>query len=194
VSNAHESPKRGAAHGGPGFWRIEELRLAPVFYEAATVFCELLEQPLESFLGKEEAAAAHTIIKASRREKISTVKERISAHARVFKEKSDEERLKLRNTTPKGFGERLACPACETIGVVDGRAIRESEPTYSDGALTSEETYVAESFVCRACGLKLTSLEEIVAADIEPTFQMLTEWDPRDGHPRTDDGPDYDNM
>jgi hypothetical protein len=167
----------------------------PVFYEAVDVFCDLLESSMDDFLGKKEAGVAREMIKAAQGSQLSATRQKIAAFAKVFNEKPENERTALRTAPIRRFGKRAPCPACETLGVVEGRGIRESRPSYGDdGLLTTEETYAADLFTCGACGLRLASLEEVIAAGIEPTFQTIATWDPRDDDTRTDDGPEYNNM
>lgn len=178
------------------FSTLKDSDWLPGFYEAAAVFCDLLGEKLEDFLGQKPAIVAREMIKATQGSQLSATKSRIAAFAKVFNDKPEAVRKTLvAAARVRVLGKRHRCPACDTEGVVTGRAIWETSPTYGDdGLLTTVETHAADVFACGACGLKLASLEEVVAAGIEPTFRLTSTWDPRDDHVRTDDGPDYDNM
>lgn len=169
------------------------------FYEAVEVFCGLLGKQVDDVLDEDEAQTARHVIDAARGKLTTAVRTKMAALAKAFADKPEAERKELAAKADGAFffrGRKHPCPACASSGILAGRVIRESKPMYDneDGHVYEEATHTADTFSCRACGLTLDTLEEVVAAGLEPTFETHSRWDPRDEVVRENDGPDYDNM
>lgn len=161
----------------------EKLKISkwlPRYYEVVKTLNEFVGKTLEDYLGKEVAASANKHISSLNDAIKSSVKAKISAHAKVFGAKPQKEQDKLKSDAditvkrlPLGIVSH-SCPACEGAGLLKGELIKELAPSYSDGELLAEQIYLASDYKCLACGLTLKGLEELVQAEIEPQFTEMT--------------------
>jgi hypothetical protein len=123
---------------------------------------------------------AAELIKTLNASVLKAVKDKISAHQKVFQSKLDAEKTKLLGEAssimnlPDYNQESCTCPACTAKGKLTGVKFRELPEQYADGELYMEVEYLARSFQCVACQLSLTSLDEIAHAGL-PTHFKKTE-------------------
>jgi hypothetical protein len=136
---------------------------------------------LEDFIGTETAESAHALIKALNDEVLSKVKKLISAHQQVWKAKSAEEHKKLKAQAE--LQQLLAemddaatahCPACASVGVLSGHAVKSFPEKYQDGMLLKDVQYLADGFKCSACGLAFTGTDEIMHAGLKTHYLRTT--------------------
>ena len=174
--------------GGVPFEDLKESSWLPRFYEVCKILCTHLGYPLEVFLGLELAESADELIKTLNQEILSKVKNKIQKHANEFHTNSlEQERNELSKTfartqllgVTKSHADAIEqqCPACKNQGIIRGNLLRELQPRYVDEALYIDEEYLAAEFECFVCGLSLSSLEEIIHADLEPRFGKTREAD-----------------
>ena len=154
------------------------------YYEVVDILCRHLEHDLDDLFGSGEAEAARELLKVSTEGSQSAVKRSIAAHKSVFDEKSKKERQQLsKDARGRAVSAREAaetaslvdCPSCASSGVVTGRAVRSSRPYYEHEHLFEEVTCLTESFSCDACGLRLSSVSDVLWSGIEPNFTVVVE-------------------
>jgi predicted RNA-binding Zn-ribbon protein involved in translation (DUF1610 family) len=132
------------------------------------------------FLGADVGGAAEEIVKAFANAQEKAVKDRISKHKQEFEAKSAEVRQQLQQraenlaTMLVPGTQRQTCPACGSVGLVRGRLIKELEPIYEAGELLVDGEYLAGEFRCPACGLHLTSIDEVGLAQVNLRFTQRT--------------------
>jgi predicted RNA-binding Zn-ribbon protein involved in translation (DUF1610 family) len=166
--------------GDLGFVGVHADSWLPRFYAACKVLCESMGKTLADLFGGKVGSAAEKIVAAFANAQEKTVKDRISKHAKEFAAKPAEERKKLAEEAeartmmlPLG---RVAhdCPACGSQGILAGKLIKESEPVYEEGELLVKLEYLADEFRCPACGLHLTSIDEVGLSGIDLHFTETT--------------------
>jgi hypothetical protein len=158
------------------FENLKQSEWLPKFYEVVQILCEHMERSLQDLLGKETAATALKMIAALNKEMESKIKSSIAAHAKVFGEKTPEERQRLTvaanaSVVRLELGTVAAkCPSCSSPALLSGELIRSSQPKFEEGHLVVEEVYLSEELECVACQLRLAGVQEIHWAGLEPQF------------------------
>lgn len=182
------------------FESLSEITWLARFYDVAQVLCTHLGLSLSDLFGSDEAASAEDLIRALHSDKRTTVEKRIAAHRSVFEAKSEEERTALaaqqeavlRSSFQFLVG-RAQCPACGSAARLTGTLERTSRPYYDGDEFLEKSISLANSFSCSACGLKLSDVDELHVAGIEPHFEKVSAAELHDYH-EPDYGPEYDNM
>ena len=144
------------------------------FYEVVELLCAAMGHSLEDLLGSEEAAAAHTLIEASKSAGLGNVKARIAGHKENFDQLPEESRVLLLAAAKVAQGwdtkSMANCPACESNGQLRGVWLREGKPVYDGADLVIEVTHLTNGFKCNVCDLELHGEKEIFFAELPPTF------------------------
>ncbi len=146
------------------------------FYETCKILCDFLGKSLNEFLGDELVEAAMQMIEAAKSKKLGKVKKNINDHKAVFEEKDPEEQEKLKQESEirrvewKHEFTSKECPACNSYARLGGEFVRESPPVYRDDILYVDRLYIANRLECNVCGLVLDDMEEILMADVDPSF------------------------
>lgn len=158
------------------FENIKASSWLPRCYEVCEILCESLNKTLNEYLGDEVATSALKLISTLAKETEHGVKSKVAAHRKVFAERGEEERKRLRSKAELALAvlepglTTHECPACKSEGMLKGELIKELKPVYEEEQLVVDQEYLASEFKCLACGLTLHSVEEIAHAGIEPTF------------------------
>ncbi|MBK1884676.1 hypothetical protein JIN85_19855 [Luteolibacter pohnpeiensis] len=156
------------------------------FYVVCEVLCEAVSKDLADLLGKETSDTAAKLITAHKEDVFGKVKEHIKNHRAVYYAKDPGEQKKLSSKLPLihsdeyGNTKRVKCPACENTALLVGTLSAESEPFLRDSRMYVKRTYQSTSYICGACGLKFTSVSELMAANFDPTFSEEFEIDLHD--------------
>lgn len=185
--------------GELAFARVNAGTWLPRFYSACKVLGESMGKTLVDFLGAAVGASAEQVVAAFLNAQEKTVKDKVSAHKNAFESLLPEERAKLaeeaeRRTAMLRLGSvRRACPACGSSGVLTGGLIKELEPVYDEGELLIDLEYLANEFRCFACGLHLSTIDEVGLAGVDLRFTVTTATSLHERfQPEFDD--DYENM
>ncbi len=155
----------------------------PRFYGVVKILCEFIGKSLEDYLGDEVAKSAEKLIIALDREEEHKVKTKIAAHSKVFLDKTVKEQRALRQIAEADTGSlptgttRQGCPACKSHARLEGGWIKDSKPFFEDNQIQVERVFLAIGLRCTACGLKLTNVNEIHVAEIEPRFSQYASTD-----------------
>ena len=162
--------------------------------------CQLLlasqKKTLTDLLGPDEAAAASTMIAASRAAVENTVKRRIATHKASFGALKEDEQLELRETAPKtaALPTRIArCPACDSRAVLSGEVFKASDAKMQDDMIFHELFVLPTGLRCSACGLVLTTHDELHAAALGGQYSVTKVEDPADFYGMVYMEPDYGN-
>ena len=146
------------------------------FYDTVAVLHDHLGKPLEHFLGKEGAEMAVELIKMLNANVLSGVKSKIAAHSKVFSAKKEHEKKTLLDVSasamafPPSDHEVCPCPSCEGKAALSGKRYKELPEQYAEGELRMNVEYLATDFMCKACGLSFSSIEEIAHAGLKTHF------------------------
>lgn len=148
----------------------------PRFYETTTVLNHFVGKKMSEFLGDEVSASAEKLINALNDKTIGVVKGKIAAHKKVFESKSEGEQKNLLQASQVAAlkvssGDKpQKCPACDGAGTLSGERVKEFLAKYEDEELLVDVQYLANTFKCACCGLRVKGVEEIAHAGLETHF------------------------
>lgn len=190
--------------GAMPFEPLKESAWLPGYYGASKVLCESLGKTLADYVGLEHAEKAEELLVETDKNRVASVNSKIASFAKVFAAKGDRERAALSEGAEKmilsldlALGARgvvrQSCPACKASARVMGDLINASSPFYDGSDLVVRRTYLASELKCVACGLTLSSIDEVRIGGIEPRFHTHGTLDPRDYFQFEEEDP-YMNM
>lgn len=172
------------------------------FYRCCKILSEFQNQNLAVLFGDNEAAAAEEVLAQKDEKLVSEVKGSIAAYARVFKDKPEDEKQRLR-AEAIGRGDqlshqghhRVACPACECVATVQGQVHGAEQVQLVERTIVVRETVVPNKFNCDACGLKLAPYAALQVAGVAAHFTRRTEYTPEEYYGLVDpEDPDQVNQ
>jgi len=181
------------------FEGLSEKKWLARYYDVCDTLCFIQDRKLAQLVGEEEAESAAKLIGTLKSDKLSAVKSKIAAHAKVFGEKTATDRKKLADEQATlagawvGTAARTTCPACKSAAKIAGSIERTSKPIYADDRLYVKVVVLADRLECRACGLTLTDLDELQFAEVDPHFEFEEETELHEYH-EADFYVEYDNM
>lgn len=169
------------------------------FYDTLEVLHAHLNKPLADFLGKADVSMAVELIKTLNAGVLSAVKSKISAHEKVFASKTSDQQEALLGVSESGLAypnnnqEVCQCPACGAKAALTGKRYKELPEQYAEGELLMDVEYLSATFICKACGLSFSGIEEIAHAGL-PTHFTKTEATNLHDLYEHDHHEEYDNM
>ncbi|MEV0758006.1 hypothetical protein [Streptosporangium sp. NPDC050280] len=190
-------------HGsGAGFMAIPPHAWWPKFWSLAAVLITALDKEVEEFVGTDRAdiVANHLAQNSKNVEHrtealIERAKQRLQQRregtlpARV----AAEWKAGLDLTAGLSYSGTSSCPACDSIGVLEGDNISDTEVGYEqiseeDFDVLVTHTIDADYFSCPTCHLVLNGYELLDQAKVDPSFTV--EGDPSDAYDEGDYGND----
>lgn len=150
------------------------------FYNTLEVLHVHLDKPLEQFLGKSGVNMAMELVKTLNAGVLGAVKSKIATHQKDFASKDAHEQQLLRDAAQSGLAfpnnkqQVCFCPSCESTAALTGKRYKELPEQYVDGELHMDVEYLSTAFICKACGLTFSGIEEIAHAGL-PTHFTKTE-------------------
>lgn len=147
------------------------------------------DRALEDFVGTDNLAAVETSITNAQKHTAALVAVKV-ARAKDIAARSDARSLtatalaevaKRTSAVSMLYTEFERCPACNEVGEV-GSDYELTVVEHTDGGMDQDGDWfpgetryevLAESFVCKKCGLVLQSPEEITAAGVSETFEVI---------------------
>lgn len=104
----------------------------------------------------------------------NAVQKDINAHSQVWSNKSEEERgqevAKSELWASRQLGHRFACPSCTCIGLLQGSPTGTVTKEVLENDVVERQTMLPSSFVCNACGLRISGLSKLSAAGLGNAF------------------------
>jgi hypothetical protein len=169
------------------------------FYDTVWVLHDHLGKPLAQFLGENGAGMATELIKTLNASVLKAVKDKIAAHRNVFNGKQNDEQQTLFHIAastlafPGNNQEVCKCPSCAGKAALTGKRYKELPEQYADGELNMNVEYLAIAFMCKACGLSFSTIEEIAHAELPTHFTKVESTTLHDLYEH-DHYQEYDNM
>jgi hypothetical protein len=180
-------------HGsGAGFMAIPPHAWWPKFWALASVLVTALDRDIDDFVGsdRKDVVAKHLEQNSKNVEHrtemlIERAKQRLQQHregtlsARVAAEWQSSQDL----TVNLSYSGTATCPACGSIGTIEGENIADTETTYEqysedDYDVLVTHTVDAEYFSCSVCHLVLDGYELLDQAGVDNSFTV--DGDPSD--------------
>lgn len=156
----------------------------PQFYAASEALLGTMDMLMGNFFGADEAKTAATLVQALKDDAAKAVRGTINAHKTIWEEKSEEERKKLArkadDQSTRADGHRVACPACQSVALVNGAPAGPESSSFKDGMIVLRQPMLPSHFECKACGLKIAGYSKLNACDLGGTFTATSYADPVD--------------
>ena len=145
-------------------------------------------ESLVSFLGKERAVEAETLIQASDTRIRKEVQDKINARKKIYEEDmaSDNRKLEellkrseydIRAKTHLGY-HKVNCPCCGNGATIHGKESSDSHDVIKDDVVIVKRDVIPDSFSCDVCGLRLSSYAELQAANLPLHYTNTYTYDP----------------
>ena len=180
--NLHTGRRNSELHSGEmGFDGVKASTWQPRFYQCCEVLLTSMGMRLEDFVGSDEATVATAMINAAADESAKAVQGEIHAFATTWKSKPESDRTTLADQAvvwaSRQAGHRVQCPACGSAALVFGSAVRAPVRELQDDSIVERQEYLPDRFECIACGLKLTGLSHLSAADVADRYTNTSYFD-----------------
>lgn len=179
---SHFARRNSEVHSGSlQFENVGSATWIPMFYWVCDVLLASIGETLESLFGRETAAMAREDIAALGDETAKSVKGTINAHKIIWEQKTDEERatavVQAETASLRHYGHRVACPACGSRALVQGKAAGEAKRTVDEDGIYERQVMKPDGFYCLACGLKITGYSKLLAAGLGNTYISTSRYD-----------------
>lgn len=174
--------------GGAAFQEYNQDLWIGSFYKACQVLTASMGESLVSFLGKERAAEAETLISESDTRIKKEVMDRISARRKIYEEDmaADKDKIdkliigskfEVLSKTHQGH-HQVVCPCCGNAATIFGKESSSSHEEVQEDVVIVRKDVIPNSFSCQVCGLKLSSYAELQAANLPLHYTNTYTYDP----------------
>ena len=181
-ASAHLNKRNAEIHSGDlAFDGVGSSKWLPAYYGTISVLTGIVGETLQTLLGSAEAQNAETQIAALHDENAQSVKKTINAHRVLWDEKDESERKKLTTQadllSPRHAGHRVRCPACNSVALVEGRAVGPPKTTIDDGYVVEKQTMRPDKFKCVGCLLNIVGFAKLLACGLGDTYTAERHYD-----------------
>ena len=156
-------------------------------YRVCKTLAESCDESLESLLGTDEAEAAQVLLNDIDNDIKQRVKSRIASYAKVFDDKTAEEKAEIFANIEQAGEElawqrhhRVTCPACAGTATVQGVIVGKGNREITEDEIIVRETVSPRKFECTGCGLRREPYVELEAAGIGGHYTRTTTYTPED--------------
>ncbi|MDN4573379.1 hypothetical protein DBB29_12400 [Pandoraea cepalis] len=154
----------------------------PQYYACCATLLQVVSVPTSQIFGDEEASTATTLIQALSDDAAKAVKGTINAHKTLWEDKDAEEQKKLskqaETLSSRAEGHRVTCPACSSVGLVQGTSAGQEVTNFEDGMIVVRQPMLPSHFECKACNLKISGFSKLNACGLGGTFTSTVTYDP----------------
>jgi len=178
----HVERRNSELHSGNmPFENLGSSSWVPNFFTVCDVLTKEIDESLESLFGTDIANQANEEIEAFKDDTAKAVKGTIAAHKAVWKEKTTAEKeqatTQANTVMLRHYGHRIQCPACESTGLLLGKAIGEVKREINDPKIIEKQVMRPESFQCIACGLKINGYSKLLTSGLGDTYLSTSTFD-----------------
>lgn len=179
----HVGARNAELHSGETpFDGVPPSNWQPAFFKASKALLVSMGMKLGDLYGGEEASTADKLIAAVADEKAQAAKGDVAAHAKLWKEKNDDERQSLSESAKvwatRQAGHRVNCPACSSQALLYGEPITAPVQSLEDDQIVERQDFLPSQFECIACGLKVSGLSRLSAIGLGDRFTHTAYYDP----------------
>lgn len=161
--------------------------IVPQLFSFIVRIVEFSDQSLEVLLGDSDAAQAKTTAQAIAKDRERRVRELIKIQKERFYGQSEAKQKENREANKPQFASAILksghhliareCPSCKNSGLIVGLPVGRSAPILRDDGIFEEIRVLPESFECKCCDLKISGLDELMAAGFPYELTSLDEKD-----------------
>lgn len=194
----HTGRRNAELHSGePAFDGIAGSKWQPRFYQTCEVLLASMGMTLKDFVGKDEAKVAKMMIVAAADDSAKAVNGEVAAHKRVWLSKSESNRDLLNKQAviwaTRQTGHRVACPACEAQGLLNGEPVSAPNRRLNDDEITETQEYLPAQFECIACGLKISGLSKLSVVNLGERYKQKQTYGAAEYYAPEDDWAEYED-
>jgi hypothetical protein len=124
------------------------------------------------------------MVAASLDESAKSVGKAIYDHKTKWAEKTPEDQETLAKQAKlwakRYEGHRVPCPACDSTALVTGESISPPIKTMEEDIVVETQKHLPSKFECIACGLKISGLPQLAAANVGDTYTSSSAYDAAD--------------
>ncbi len=179
----HSDRRNAELHSGElAFTSLGTSEWLPRYYLACKILLESIGKELADFIS--DAPAAEALISSLGDATAQAVKRDVSAHAKVWSNKTDAERkeaiAQAATWATRHAGHRVDCPACCSHAIVHGSASGTVTTTIMDDDVVQRQAMLPSTFECVACGLRIAGLSKLSACGLGDAFSAKSTSTPAD--------------
>ncbi len=163
-------------------------KIMPSIYSFIVKVIDYANQDLIAILGKEDAEQAKQVAQALSKDRSRRIKDLVHAHKDRFYSLSEDDQKKKKKDNEKGFESAVLksghhvkkekCPACASFGNLIGLPVGRSSPILRGQEIVQEVRIIPSDFKCNCCDLKISGLDELMAAGFSHEYKTLDAIDP----------------
>jgi hypothetical protein len=167
---------------------ISSQELMPSVYSLFVIVTNYAKQDIKIIMGEADAEQAKQVAEAITKDRKKRIKDHISVWRDRFyslpKDEQDNKRASVntdRISAVLKSGHHLRtekCPACAAKGSLIGVPVGRSAPLLKNNEIVQEVRVIPTKFECKCCGLEISGLDELMAADFSHEFCSMDNVDP----------------
>lgn len=171
-----------------GFSELVADDMLPKVFSFAIRLIDFCGEDAEKILGKESAGQARQVFEAVQKDRSKRVRGLITAHKERFYSQTQEQKEQAWSDGKVSFvsavmtnGHHMKafkCPACGCMSTLVGVPVSTSAPKLVDDEILQEVRVTPSAFSCKACGLAINGLDELLSAGFPHEFRSLSSLDP----------------
>jgi hypothetical protein len=148
------------------------------YYRISKILLDSLNKTLVDLFGEHESKAAEIMLKREDTNTQKIVLDKIAAFGKVFNELTKEQKEKRVNDSNEEIRKNffkskiISCPSCGNKAILSGDLISYSDAKIESSKIRQERRYLPTNFACIACGLTLSSYQQIKHTDFSNQFVL----------------------
>lgn len=157
------------------------------FYKCCKILSEFQSESLNSLLGDEIEKEANIILSEVEEEVIGKTKSQIAAHERVFANKSESEKNRLKEESKRNSEllahnghHRIECPSCKSLATISGEPYGKENIETTMDSIVIRQSILPTKFQCIACELKIEGYSALTAANISDHYTRRITYNPEE--------------
>lgn len=179
----HTDDRNAELHSGEViFGQNDTSRWLPRFYQSCDILLKSMGKTLKDYVS--DASNAESLITSLSDDASKSVKQDISAHSKVWSNKSENDKNDAINQATawatRQLGHRVECPSCSSVALLHGAPVGAvaTEINQENDEVIQRQSMLPSSFECIACGLKISGYSKLSACGLGDTFSEKTRYTP----------------
>ncbi|MXZ05814.1 MAG: hypothetical protein F4Y90_10120 [Rhodothermaceae bacterium] len=179
----HMGIRNSEIHSGNlAFESLVKSRWLPRYYSACKVLTESIGSDLEDLIL--DSTAANDLIRSLEKEIKEEVTRAIEDYESKWSGKTEAEKTEARRLATlwarRDSGHRKKCPSCNSLALLKGTPTGSVSTIVDDDEIVQKQKQMPSSFVCIACGLRISGLSRLSACGLGDAFTDTTHHTPEE--------------